>query len=183
MKATFSFSQATLGFAVLLAVGSTGCASIWKPQEPNLDAKLIKPATASAAAAPQAGGQQAKFMVDVVPSSGRTQSFERAISGPTHVQEVVDQSGALKRFRRLDLSLVRTLPHGGLHRLPVEYDKNVRKVSPASDYTLMPGDRLIIKEDSTTIIDDMLKSALGPIGEKVLKGSKGSPTANYQISG
>ena len=79
------------------------------------------------------------------------------------VQDALVKSGALKRFSRMDVSLVRPRPDGkGPHKMEVTYDGKVRRVSPGSDYALLPGDRVVVVEDTRTEFDDMVDKIVGP---------------------
>ncbi len=53
--------------------------------------------------------------------------------------------------------------------MKIDYNIRGRQVESSTDYHVQPGDRLIVKEDTSTIIDDMLKSSLGPLGKNLGK--------------
>ena len=85
------------------------------------------------------------------------------LTGVTYVQQALEQTGALKRYRRAKIELYRQLPQGGGHKLPIEYDRGNDKVPSESDYALHPNDRLVITEDTSTVLDDMLGSLNGAV--------------------
>jgi len=91
----------------------------------------------------------------------------------THVQDLLTRSGALKRFRRMDIQLIRTTPTGAKHKMGVEFDRSTRKVEMQSDYFVQPGDVLVVTEDASTIIDDMLQRKAGSKGKGGLAGLLG----------
>jgi hypothetical protein len=80
-----------------------------------------------------------------------------------HVQgmllhEALDKTGAAGRFRRCRISLVRA---GVAGRMKVQYDNGRRQIEPLYDYALSPGDTVLVEEDTTTVVDDMLKAVTG----------------------
>lgn len=80
--------------------------------------------------------------------------------GPTTtVTEAMKQVGATKAFKRMKIDLVRKLPNGGSHKMPIEWDNGHHSVAPQNDYHMHPGDRLIVHEDPSTFIDDMMKQS------------------------
>ena len=70
----------------------------------------------------------------------------------------------MSKFRRMDLELYRPLPNGGWHKMRLEYDRGNKQVPPEFDYSLLPGDRVIVTEDPRTIVDDILERAMQPLG-------------------
>lgn len=85
------------------------------------------------------------------------------LRGVIRVQQALDQIGATKRFRRMDIQVMR--PVGGARqKLEVKYDHKSRSVDPVYDYALHPGDHLVVTEDTTTAFDDMLQSLTGSVG-------------------
>lgn len=123
------------------------------------------------------------YQVLFVPHEGKAEQVQRTLSGTMHIQQALEQAGALKKFRRIEVELVRPLPNGGFHRIACDYDRANKRVTPEFDYALLPGDRIVVKEDPSTIVDDMLTSALGPIGMKVANRARGRDPkdSRYQI--
>ena len=71
-----------------------------------------------------------------------------------------------ERFRRIKLQLVRAAPRGrSIHKLDVAWDRGKKRVPPSHDYAIHPNDRLMVIEDTSTVIDDMLARLTGPFGE------------------
>lgn len=85
------------------------------------------------------------------------------LTGVTRVQEALEQIGATKRFRRMNIQVMRPV-RGERQKLEVKYDHSSRSVDPVYDYVLHPGDHLVVFEDTTTAFDDMLQSITGSIG-------------------
>jgi hypothetical protein len=161
----------------LLAAGLSGCAGFGTSKS-GLDAELSKASGAAAASV-----QTAKFDVVFQPKSGKPEHIERSLSEPLTVQQALEQSGGLKKFRRVEIELVRQLPSGGVHTIPCEFDRSTRRINPEFDYALMPGDKVVVKEDSSTIIDDMLQSAGGGLGRRFNMKGQSKSGGRYRLEG
>jgi hypothetical protein len=106
-------------------------------------------------------------------TAGKTEKMKVSLKADSTVQDVLNQCQGTKKFTRFNLALARPLPSGGWHKMDVEYDRGARRVSSSHDYSVQPGDRLLVSQDSRTIFDDMVESAMGPsaksIGTRLLK--------------
>ena len=96
------------------------------------------------------------FTVEVREANESPAQQSVALDRVVHIQDALVKSGAIDKFRRMDVELYRPLPKGPYHRFEVRYDRKSQRVDPAFDYALQPADRLVITEDTSTIIDDML---------------------------
>lgn len=63
----------------------------------------------------------------------------------------------------MDIEVVRPVPNDRPLRMPVNFDWVKREVSAATNYSLYPGDTVEVTEDSRTIIDRMVESAMEPL--------------------
>lgn len=162
----------------LLAVWSLALAGCHSVGSPGMMASLFGGEEKPSAAEPSS-----TYQVIFVPKEGQPEQIQRTLSGQMHIQEALEQVGAAKKFRRIQVELVRPLPSGQFHRIPLDYDLGTKQLTPEFDYALLPGDRIIVKEDPSTIVDDMLQSALGPLGTKVANKVRGreSTDSRYQI--
>jgi hypothetical protein len=160
-----------------LAATLTGCASLGTPK-PDVKAELSK---AGVAGNDVAGG--AKVDIIFQPDQGQPERLERALTEPTTVQQLLVQSGALKKYRRIEVELLRPLQNGGSHKIPCEYDLATKQINPENDYALMPGDRVVVKEDPSTIIDDMMRSAGGNLGQRFTTGGRQKTKSRYRLEG
>lgn len=79
------------------------------------------------------------------------------------VQEALEGSAALDRFRRMDIVLVRSLGGREKLRLPVKFDSRTRRVAAQHNYALHGGDWLEVTEDTSTTFDRMIEQALQPL--------------------
>jgi hypothetical protein len=48
--------------------------------------------------------------------------------------------------------------------MSVEYDPGQRQVDPLHDYHVQPGDRVVVTEDTTSGIEDLMKDQKGTFG-------------------
>jgi hypothetical protein len=147
----------TLLGMLAIASGLVGCSVFQEQISPKLTAEVTP------AAAPNAP-PEAKYVVEIRPEKDKPQAVERPLVGEMHVQMALEQTGASKRFKRMEIELVRPLPSGGWHKMTLEYDRQERRVPPQFDYSLLPGDRIIVKEDTTSILDDFMARTLVPLG-------------------
>jgi hypothetical protein len=69
---------------------------------------------------------------------------------------------ARDHFTRFDAHIVRATPQGEL-KLPLLWEGGSGVLSPSSDYSVHPNDRLVIAENTNTVIGDMTEKALRPL--------------------
>jgi hypothetical protein len=79
------------------------------------------------------------------------------------VQDALKGSGAMNRFRRMNIVLVRETPDGKKIRLPVKYDVARHQVVDTNNYAMYAGDWLEVTEDTSNMLDRMLQSAIEPL--------------------
>jgi hypothetical protein len=103
------------------------------------------------------------FQVEIREEGRQSQLTRMPLQNPMYVQQVLERSGALSRYNRVKVEIYRQLPEGGGHRLDVAFDQNTHRIPPSSDYAIHPDDRVVITEDRSTILDDMLESIGGPL--------------------
>ena len=108
-------------------------------------------------------------IVELRKEGGKPQRVAIPLSQEFHVQDLLEKSGALKKFRRMDLLLARPTPAGNTARMSVGFDRKSRKVDPQNDYCIQPGDLLIVTEDTSTVLDDMFNRKEGSMGKKVAR--------------
>jgi hypothetical protein len=82
----------------------------------------------------------------------------------------------------MHVQLQRPLPAGGWHVMELEFDRELKRIAPEYDYALLPGDRVVVTEDTTTVWDDVMVRALKPLGIQPPK-KKDPVRERYQIRG
>lgn len=140
-----------LSLGALLALASSGCSSFHPRQLDVLG--VFAPRRPS----PPAPGEPA-YTVVVVPALGSVDEFTVAYDNPITVQEALDQTGAMYHFPRAEVYIERMVPKAGTsHKLTTTYDYAAGGVAPETDYAIYPGDRLVVKQDTTTLIEQTLE--------------------------
>ena len=104
---------------------------------------------------PESAAPAGKYIVEFRDSDNNGKAAEFNIEGPLTAHDALQNAKATKRVTRIKVELVRPLPNGGWHRMPVEYDRTIRRVPAECDYAILPGDRLIVTEDTGNIWTDM----------------------------
>ena len=135
--------------AVALVVGCffSGCASV--KTKPELE-KPIDPSATS-------------FLLEVRPSGGKTQKKQVGLNGNLWLQDVIDQSGVGKQFGRIKIVVYRKRQRSlGFVKLKSEYRNG--KVNPVNNFAIHSGDRVVLIQDDSTVLDDLMDTFKGPLG-------------------
>jgi hypothetical protein len=142
-------------------LAGAGCQTL----DPNLVSLFTEGSDAAAVAATPAtkdAGEQ--YYVEFRPDGGKPTVVAKPLNDVTFVQQALEQSGAIKRFPRIKVDVYRQLPEGGGHRIPISYDRRNRRVAAGTDYAIHPRDRIVVTEDTSTVLDDMLETLGMPAG-------------------
>jgi hypothetical protein len=136
----------------LLFASSPGCQAV------NAELATLageQPATQEPSAPAPSGPQ---YQIEIRREGQQPQLTQLPLAEPLFVQQVLEQAGAVSKFRRMKVEIYRKLPNGGGQRLDVPYDRAKRRVPPGGDYAIHANDRVVITEDTTTVIDDMIQT-------------------------
>ena len=134
----------------LAACGSTGCAMF----QPKATTELTAEVKPNGVEDGKIEAPPANFTVEVRPFKGKPIAKEQPLAGPLTIQEALEATKANKKFKRFNLELHRPLPDGRVHSMILEFDRTVKHVDPEYDYSIQPGDRVIVVEDTRTMFDD-----------------------------
>jgi hypothetical protein len=95
----------------------------------------------------------------------RPTTIQVPLAPTTRVQDVLDASRASSRFRNLDVVIVRPTPNASepTLKLACRFDRRTRRIGLESDYNVLPGDRVIVREDTSGGLDKVMGSMLGPV--------------------
>lgn len=100
------------------------------------------------------------YMVDMVPLAGKQTSFKGKIRSNMTVQNVLEESGALKKIRNPKITVYRIIRGKGKPlKLPVPMQSGKRIVKFENDYSIHPGDRIVVKSNSGGL-DNLMQSLL-----------------------
>ncbi|MCI0357893.1 MAG: hypothetical protein L0211_05315 [Planctomycetaceae bacterium] len=148
------------GLLALAACFSTGCA-LFQPKPTTELTAQVKPNGVEDGKVEAPPGN---FTVEVRPAKGKPIAKEQPLAGPLSVQEALEHTKANKKFKRFNLQLHRPLPDGRVHSMILQYDRAAKMVDPEYDYSIQSGDRVIVIEDTTTMLDDFMKQMSMPFG-------------------
>jgi hypothetical protein len=116
-----------------------------------------------ASSSPAADDPQAMVVVELRDGKKEREYLRAPLTDTMLVQDALKGSGAIARFHRMDIMLVRETPEGGKVRLPVKFDTVRRQVVDTNNYAMHAGDWLEVTEDNSTMVDRMIDSALQPL--------------------
>jgi hypothetical protein len=142
---------------------SSGCTIIGREEGLSLEfpngaePAAEQPSELPEQAAAPVGAATASITIEVRPDGKRAEINQIPLNGAPRIQEVLEQTKLVKRFRRMDIVLMRV---GGdeRHKLDSRYDHSKGWVNPLYDYQLHPGDHLVVTEDTSNVFDDVLGS-------------------------
>jgi len=157
MTRQWEFSRLTMLALAAILSGLVGCSAFKEQISPQLRSEV----TASTGPAPT---PPAKYVVEIRPEKGKPQAIERELTDQLHVQAALEQAGVAKKWPRVQTEIYRPLPSGGWHKMTLEWDRENHQVPPEYDYALLPGDRIVVTQDPTNIVDDIMKRTLEPMG-------------------
>ena len=130
-----------------LLLASSGCSTIPQTQ------KNILPAGATAAE------PLGVYEVQMQSKFGKTSTAQGVIDGPITVQTVLERSGAIDKFRDMEVTIMRVVKENGQGlKLPVDYQAGKDAVRPEQDYAIHPNDRIVIQANTNNAIDKIVDS-------------------------
>ena len=148
---------------VLIACSSIGCSTLTTS---SLSSNLEQPVTENPVQQVSTLAETAETcVVEVQSYAGKGRRLEIPITDGMTVQDIVKAVQVRKLFSRITIELQR--PVANNHKplkMPVTVEGFGKRVNPAYNYAIRPGDRLIFKEDPSNTFDDMLDGVLSPLG-------------------
>ncbi|TWT31882.1 hypothetical protein [Blastopirellula retiformator] len=149
----------TFPVLAILLVGS-GCSGV--PLAPQAEPEVAQQA--------QQGPQ---YIVELLDENHRGETKKLPLTPGATVQTAIDASQARKKFSRFHVAVSRLPAYPGAppQKLVSGYDHVGKQVPMEYDYSLRPGDRVVILKDTANSMDDMFGSILNP-----LRTAAGTPT-------
>jgi hypothetical protein len=134
---------------ILLSLAAGGC---WTPLY-NRDPSL--PVAEQPFDAPQVA-------VEFQSASGKVKRVPVPLEAGMAAQDAIDKTKAGKHFGRCDIDLVRpgTLSPEPV-KMPLAWDNDRKRVAHSTNYALHPGDRIVVRENTSSALDDMLAKVMG----------------------
>ena len=146
LSSTVSASIALLLSAGLL-IASSGCSTLNMFSQP-----AVLPEEEPA---PSKG----MYQVEMSGSFHKSTVYQGEIDGPITVQTVLERSGAIDKFRGMDILIYRVVQETGQGlKMPVEYKYSQKMVSPEQDYAIHPNDRIVVSSRSNNALDRLVDS-------------------------
>ncbi len=96
---------------------------------------------------------------------GKPKRMTLPVTPETRAQQILEAVGAQSRFRKMDVVILRPTPGQPqtMVKLVCNYDPSNREITWQSDYGVLPGDRIMIRQDTSTFVDDWVEGILGPV--------------------
>ena len=151
VKAT-TFRVPTYCVLIGALLASSGCSSLPKTQNKALPA-----------AATQTQEAQGVYEVHMKGAFAKESISRGVIDGPITVQTVLERSGAIEKFRNMEITIMRVVKESGQGigqglKLPVDFQSGKNAVRPEQDYAIHPNDRILIVSKSNNAIDKIVDS-------------------------
>ena len=102
------------------------------------------------------------YQVEMSGSFKKASVFQGEIDGPITVQTALERSGAISKFRGMDIMIYRVVKetNRGL-KLPVDYQYSEKAVVSHQDYALHPNDRIVVTSMSNNALDKFVDALTG----------------------
>ncbi len=103
-----------------------------------------------------------KYRVEMSGGFGGGSVYDGTLDGPHTVQTALERSGAIKKYRNMNVTIWRVIEETGQPlKMATRYEPRKKAITPDQDYALMPGDRIVVEMASNSFIDKMVDSASG----------------------
>ena len=103
-----------------------------------------------------------QYQLQLIPSFGSPVIEKVDIAGPVTVQDALEASGAIRKFRSMKISLGRIVKDKGhLLKLPIDYQVRSKTVRDDQNYQLLPGDTLTVSSKKSNSIDKAIEAISG----------------------
>ncbi len=139
-------------FALFVVASTVGCSAL-----------KSAPATPLAADTETAMIDDPLVVVELRDGNSDREYLRAPLKESMLVQDALKGSGAVRRFKRMDVVLVRRVSNGQKLRLPIRYNSSQRRVADENNYALHPGDWLEVTENTSNTFDRMIETAMEPL--------------------
>ena len=105
-----------------------------------------------------------QYQMQLIPSFGNPSVEKVDIIGSVTIQDALEASGAVEKFRSMKITLGRVVKDkAALLKLPVEYEVRSKTVPDHQNYQLLPGDTVTVSPNSSGPIDQLFEKITGGI--------------------
>ena len=106
---------------------------------------------------------QGAYRVEFTNLFGRASYYDGQIDGPITVQTALERSGATKKYRNMEVAVLRVTEDTQRPlRMVVDYLPGKKMVRPEQDYAILNGDRITVSPSSNNLLDKLNQG--GPTG-------------------
>ena len=146
------FGQLALATMIVLGVAfSSGCSTL----PSSLSSNGVFPGSPQNTSV--ALKSSAQYLVDMQMSYGGSKKFKGNIGQGATVQTAIDASGATKKFRKMDIVVMRNIKGEQTPlKMSCEYNSTKKAVRPETDYALQHGDRVVVTPKSENQLFKMM---------------------------
>ena len=101
--------------------------------------------------------------MSIRPETSRAKRISLPFEPGMTVQNAVDAAKLPRQFKKMKINVMRVTPQSNGQRVPLraEYDAVARRVSILHDMTLHPGDHIMVEEDTSSQVSQLLGSLSG----------------------
>ncbi|MCC9605069.1 hypothetical protein LOC68_24810 [Blastopirellula sp. JC732] len=140
----------TFPVLAILLVGS-GCTTLPMMNKSDADAAKVE--------------QGPQYIVEILDENHRGETKKLPLTEGATVQTAIEASRANRKFSRFHVAVSRLPAYPGAppQKLVSGYDHVGKQVPMEYDYSLRPGDRVVILKDTSNSMDDMFGSVLNPL--------------------
>ena len=139
-------------FCVLIGavLASSGCSTLPLTQNQALPA---------AASQTQKQAPQGVYEVQLSGGFSKPTTSRGVIDGPITMQTVLERSGAIDKFRNMEITILRVVKDSGRGlKLKVDFNGSKDAVPPEQDYAIHPNDRILVESKSGGAIDRLVET-------------------------
>ncbi len=151
---------------VICAVAMTGCSSLMGPKDrsalDNIDVQSIKAAGYTVGAngidmtQPSSDGSPCVYL-EVNHKKRHMERIPMPVEQPMFIGDVIREAKLVDRVGRIDVVIVRaTGPNQPPIRLSVDFDSDGKRVMEGQNYSLRPGDRVVVTKNNESSMDRFL---------------------------
>lgn len=134
------------GFGIVFC--GSGCSTL----------QVVNPNNALPATSGEKASQGA-YQVQMQSNFGKNVAYQGVIDGPITVQTALERSGAIEKFRAMDITVMRVVKESGQPlKLPVIYSGSKKTVRPEQDYALHPNDVILVTAKSKNPLDKFVNA-------------------------
>jgi len=102
---------------------------------------------------------QGAYRVEMGNMFGSPTIYDGSIDGMITVQTALERSGAVNRYRHMEISVLRIVEETGRPiKMVVDYQPSKKSVRPEQDYAILPGDRIVIQPQQNGMLERLTSS-------------------------